>query len=107
MCDLEKLIGLKIQISVRYIYYNFIFLKKREYLCMVGAAHRKAWKYIHHRIFNMSNMSNMSSTFRGMKGKDKFYFIYLFFCGFELRALYHLNHTSSPFCSGYFGDRVS
>jgi hypothetical protein len=32
---------------------------------------------------------------------------------FELRtlhlklALYHLSHTSSPFCSGYFGDRVS
>jgi hypothetical protein len=32
--------------------------------------------------------------------------------GFELRTLhgqvlYHLNHASSPFCSGYFGDRVS
>jgi hypothetical protein len=29
--------------------------------------------------------------------------------GFELRVLhllYHLSHTSSPFCSGYFGDRV-
>jgi hypothetical protein len=23
------------------------------------------------------------------------------------QALYHLSHTSSPFCSGYFGDRVS
>jgi hypothetical protein len=23
------------------------------------------------------------------------------------QALYHLNHTSSPFCCGYFGDRVS
>jgi hypothetical protein len=26
--------------------------------------------------------------------------------GFELRALYHLSHTSSPFCSGYLGDGV-
>jgi hypothetical protein len=31
--------------------------------------------------------------------------------GFELRALHLLsvvvlNHTSSPFCSGYFGDKV-
>jgi hypothetical protein len=31
--------------------------------------------------------------------------------GFELRtshlqALYHLSHTSRPFCSGYFGDEV-
>jgi hypothetical protein len=23
------------------------------------------------------------------------------------QALYHLSHTSSPFCSGYFGDGVS
>jgi hypothetical protein len=29
--------------------------------------------------------------------------------GFALtkQELYHLSHTSSPFCSGYFGDRVS
>jgi hypothetical protein len=25
----------------------------------------------------------------------------------EKLTLYHLNHTSSPFCSGYFGDGVS
>jgi hypothetical protein len=24
-----------------------------------------------------------------------------------MQALYHLSHTTSPFCSGYFGDRVS
>jgi hypothetical protein len=37
-------------------------------------------------------------------------FIYLFFwLGFELRALrlQSKSHTSSPFCSGYFGDEVS
>jgi hypothetical protein len=26
---------------------------------------------------------------------------------FAKQVLYHLSHTSSPFCSGYFGDRVS
>jgi hypothetical protein len=33
--------------------------------------------------------------------------VFSFFCvvlGFELRALHLLGRTSSPFCSGYFGD---
>jgi hypothetical protein len=35
---------------------------------------------------------------------------FLVVLGFELKvtkqALYHLSHTSIPFCSGHFGDRV-
>jgi hypothetical protein len=27
--------------------------------------------------------------------------------GLEKQALYRLSHTSSPFCSGYFGDGVT
>jgi hypothetical protein len=42
------------------------------------------------------------------KRKETAYMFYLFILvglGFELRASHHcLNHTSSPFCSGYFGD---
>jgi hypothetical protein len=37
------------------------------------------------------------------------FFLFLVGLGFELRLLakqliYHLSHTSSPFCSGYFGE---
>jgi hypothetical protein len=46
--------------------------------------------------------------------KSRFKKIFLVGPGFELRAfvfvkqvLYHLNHTSGTFCSGYFGDGVS
>jgi hypothetical protein len=41
---------------------------------------------------------------------DSFFFFFLVGLGFELSAWwaqYHLSHTSSPFCSGYFGDGVS
>jgi hypothetical protein len=40
-----------------------------------------------------------------------FFFFFLERLEFELRTLhlqvlYHLNHTSSPFCSAYFGDGI-
>jgi hypothetical protein len=41
----------------------------------------------------------------------KNYYLFLFIgrTGFEIakQVLYHLSHTSSPFCSGYFGDGIS
>jgi hypothetical protein len=33
-------------------------------------------------------------------------FLVFWLLGFELRASCLLGHTSSPFCSGYFGDKV-
>jgi hypothetical protein len=33
--------------------------------------------------------------------------IFLVVLGYHRRVVYHLSYTSSPFCSGYFGDRVS
>jgi hypothetical protein len=47
--------------------------------------------------------------------KEKISCLFLAVLRFEFRAsqvlirqvLYHLSHASSPFCCGYFGDRVS
>jgi hypothetical protein len=55
---------------------------------------------------------NRNSFFFCSPNMKTFFFFFLVELGFELRtsplqsiqAHYHLNHTSSPFCSGYFGD---
>jgi hypothetical protein len=64
-------------------------------------------------------MSKKITSFNGkryfLKEREKrgialFYFFFFLFLGlgFALakQVLYHLSHTSSPFCSGYFGDKV-
>jgi hypothetical protein len=41
-----------------------------------------------------------------VKSFDHFFFFFFEVLGFELRALHHLSHASSPFCFSYFSDRA-
>jgi hypothetical protein len=62
-----------------------------------------------------ASINFLSGYIRALSFKRSFSFLFcLFFCvlvwtqGFALatKILYHLSHTSSPLCSGYFGDGV-
>jgi hypothetical protein len=66
-----------------------------------------------------TNLIKSKLQFKPRQTESTACFLFIFVClfvrtgvstqGFALsrQALYHLNHDSSPFCSGYFGNRVS
>jgi hypothetical protein len=59
----------------------------------------------------MKKYHYFDSSIQLKKKKEHLFIYFLVDLGFELgasglqnrQALYHLSHTSSPFCSGYFG----
>jgi hypothetical protein len=69
-------------------------------------------------IFKMFKKMTPALQKKKKKGENKFFWAFCCYCfpyfstglEYKLRAsnlLYHLNHASGPFCSGYFGDEGS